>query len=147
MLTTRQRFALHATQASCAGCHQLMDPIGLGFENYDGVGQFRDRRKRSSPSMRRVSRLRTDVDGPFDGVPALLDKPQREPRGSRLRGHPVVPLRLWQDGNRTRTIAAFAACKTSSTRRGQHPRALLALSQTDAFLYRPVVVPPTGAMP
>ena len=37
-LTTRQRFAAHTTQASCAACHKLMDPIGLGFENYDGVG-------------------------------------------------------------------------------------------------------------
>ena len=25
----------------CAGCHQLMDPIGQGFDNYDAIGRFR----------------------------------------------------------------------------------------------------------
>lgn len=25
---------------ACAGCHQLMDPIGAGFANYDAIGQF-----------------------------------------------------------------------------------------------------------
>ncbi len=27
--------------ASCAGCHKLTDPLGLGFEQFDGIGQFR----------------------------------------------------------------------------------------------------------
>jgi hypothetical protein len=28
-------------QGNCAGCHSLMDPIGLGLENYDHRGAFR----------------------------------------------------------------------------------------------------------
>jgi hypothetical protein len=39
--TTRQRFEQHRDDASCAGCHQLLDPIGVGFENYDAIGRFR----------------------------------------------------------------------------------------------------------
>jgi hypothetical protein len=39
--STRQRFAQHTADASCAGCHLLMDPIGLGFENFDALGQWR----------------------------------------------------------------------------------------------------------
>ncbi|HSS38940.1 MAG TPA: DUF1592 domain-containing protein [Polyangia bacterium] len=40
-LTTRDRFLQH-DQNSCTGtCHNAMDPIGYGFENYDGIGQFR----------------------------------------------------------------------------------------------------------
>jgi hypothetical protein len=39
--TTRQRFAQHLADPSCAGCHMLMDPIGLSFENYDGIGTYR----------------------------------------------------------------------------------------------------------
>ncbi len=31
---------VHA-QGGCAGCHALMDPIGLGLENYDHTGAFR----------------------------------------------------------------------------------------------------------
>jgi hypothetical protein len=39
--TTRQRFEQHRADPSCAGCHQLLDPIGVGFEQYDAVGRFR----------------------------------------------------------------------------------------------------------
>jgi hypothetical protein len=38
---TRERFAQHASDPQCAGCHLLMDPIGFGFERYDGLGRFR----------------------------------------------------------------------------------------------------------
>jgi hypothetical protein len=39
--STRQRFAQHEADAACAGCHLLMDPIGLGFENFDPIGAYR----------------------------------------------------------------------------------------------------------
>lgn len=39
--TLRERLAAH-TQGTCAGCHQLMDPIGLVFERYDHTGRLRD---------------------------------------------------------------------------------------------------------
>jgi hypothetical protein len=32
---------LHLADESCASCHILMDPIGLGVEHFDGVGRFR----------------------------------------------------------------------------------------------------------
>lgn len=41
--TTRQRFEQHRANASCAGCHRLLDPIGVGFENYDAIGAYRAR--------------------------------------------------------------------------------------------------------
>jgi len=40
-LTTRQRFVQHDQNACTGGCHSAMDPIGFGYEHYDGVGQFR----------------------------------------------------------------------------------------------------------
>ena len=39
--TARQRLTAHRTDPACSGCHQIMDPVGLGLENLDGVGQFR----------------------------------------------------------------------------------------------------------
>ncbi|MGH1347049.1 MAG: DUF1592 domain-containing protein [Nannocystales bacterium] len=39
--TLRERLEVHMTDASCAGCHVLMDPIGFALESYDGVGAFR----------------------------------------------------------------------------------------------------------
>ncbi len=39
--TLRQRLEEHRAQPACAGCHAMMDPIGLSFENFDGVGEYR----------------------------------------------------------------------------------------------------------
>ena len=41
--TNRERMAAHATQQPCAGCHQLMDPIGFGFEKFDAIGGRREK--------------------------------------------------------------------------------------------------------
>ncbi len=40
-LTTRQRFEAHDQNACTGSCHSAMDPIGFGFEHYDGIGAFR----------------------------------------------------------------------------------------------------------
>lgn len=39
--TARERLTIHNTVPSCAGCHKLMDPIGLGLENFDAIGAYR----------------------------------------------------------------------------------------------------------
>jgi hypothetical protein len=40
-ISTRQRFIDHDQNSCTGGCHNVMDPIGFGFEHYDGIGQFR----------------------------------------------------------------------------------------------------------
>ena len=40
-ITLRQRIGEHSANPACATCHLLMDPIGLGLENFDGIGRFR----------------------------------------------------------------------------------------------------------
>ena len=42
-LTLRQRTELHRTNPTCASCHQVLDPIGFGLENFDAIGRWRDR--------------------------------------------------------------------------------------------------------
>ena len=39
--TTRQHFEAHDTMQPCAGCHTYLDPVGFGFEGYDGIGRRR----------------------------------------------------------------------------------------------------------
>lgn len=39
--TARQRLSMHRKVEPCASCHKLMDPIGLGLENFDAIGAFR----------------------------------------------------------------------------------------------------------
>jgi hypothetical protein len=72
-LTTRQRFDQHASDPSCAGCHQLMDPIGLGFEAYDGLGVWRATENGQAIDARGEV-VGTDVEGPFHGAVELAEK-------------------------------------------------------------------------
>jgi Protein of unknown function (DUF1592)/Protein of unknown function (DUF1588)/Protein of unknown function (DUF1585)/Protein of unknown function (DUF1587)/Protein of unknown function (DUF1595)/Cytochrome C oxidase, cbb3-type, subunit III len=40
-LSVRERLAEHRSNAACAGCHNLMDPLGLSLEKFDAVGRRR----------------------------------------------------------------------------------------------------------
>lgn len=57
--TARERLAMHSTNAACAGCHKITDPIGLALENLDGIGQFRTTENGAV----------IDASGTLDGVP------------------------------------------------------------------------------
>jgi hypothetical protein len=39
--SVRDRMTQHRANQPCKGCHQLMDPIGLALENFDGIGRWR----------------------------------------------------------------------------------------------------------
>jgi len=39
--TLRQRMEQHRADPNCATCHERMDPIGFGMENFDGIGAWR----------------------------------------------------------------------------------------------------------
>lgn len=39
----RQRLEAHTKSSACLGCHQKMDVYGLGMENFDPFGRWRDR--------------------------------------------------------------------------------------------------------
>jgi len=40
--TLREQLAKHREDPGCASCHKVMDPLGLGFENFDAIGRWRD---------------------------------------------------------------------------------------------------------
>ena len=41
-VSLRQELEAHRKNPNCASCHALMDPIGFGLENFDGVGRWRE---------------------------------------------------------------------------------------------------------
>lgn len=57
--TLRERVAEHLDNPSCAGCHRLMDGVGLAFENFDGLGTWRDTDNEAP----------IDASGELDGTP------------------------------------------------------------------------------
>ncbi len=43
--TLRQKIEAHRDNANCAACHARIDPLGLAWDNYDAIGQWRTREK------------------------------------------------------------------------------------------------------
>ena len=39
----RERLEKHVADPVCASCHRRMDPLGLAFEHYDGIGRWREK--------------------------------------------------------------------------------------------------------
>ena len=75
--TARERLKVHNSVASCAGCHKLMDGIGLSLENYDGAGQFRVR----------DAGIEIDAKGELNGV----DYQDTLGFSQALRDDPAIP--------------------------------------------------------
>lgn len=71
--TTREIFSQHSADPSCAGCHALIDPIGFGFENYDGIGRFRttERGKPVDASGKLANTVDPTIEGEFEGAVQL----------------------------------------------------------------------------
>lgn len=72
--TGRDRFSQHSASPACKGCHQLIDPVGFGFENYDAIGKYRiqDNGKPVDASGEMMDTQ--DIDGTFVGAVELAAK-------------------------------------------------------------------------
>jgi hypothetical protein len=75
-ISVRDRMEEHRANPACAGCHKIMDPIGLALENFDGVGQWRtmDSGFKIDASGQLVDGTR--LDGPSSLRKALLNRPE-----------------------------------------------------------------------
>lgn len=93
-VTNRERLAMHTTNASCAGCHKLIDPIGFGFEKFDAVGGRRQKLKvtflpgRKETGAPRSVELDLDPTGQVAGLPKSSFSSPRE-LGRILEASPV----------------------------------------------------------
>ena len=80
--SVRERMEQHRANPACAGCHKIMDPIGLALENFDGVGQWRN-----ADSGLKIDASGQLVDGTRVDGPASLRKALLGPSGSVRRHH------------------------------------------------------------
>jgi hypothetical protein len=67
--TTRERFAQHEANPTCGGCHVLIDPIGLAFENFDAIGAYRTMENGLAiDASGEIIEGPADLAGPFNGA-------------------------------------------------------------------------------
>ncbi len=74
-LSVRERMEVHRANPACSSCHNVIDPIGLAFENFDVTGAWRSR-----DGGNLVDTQAELYDGtPIQGVPALRDAIMQRP--------------------------------------------------------------------
>jgi Protein of unknown function (DUF1592)/Protein of unknown function (DUF1588)/Protein of unknown function (DUF1585)/Protein of unknown function (DUF1587)/Protein of unknown function (DUF1595) len=78
-LTVREMMAVHRHNPTCNGCHGLLDPLGFALENFDAVGQYRERDRFAGAQIDANGELPdgTHLNGPDDLRNALLRKPDQ----------------------------------------------------------------------
>ncbi|HVU49995.1 MAG TPA: DUF1592 domain-containing protein [Polyangia bacterium] len=138
-LSQKQRLEQHRTNASCASCHNLMDPIGVVFEGFDAVGRPRTLDDSGQPVVTASTvGFSQDANGDVSD-PAALG--QLLAKSDEVRGcYATNTFRFFYG----REVEAPDACSMArllvdfkST--GYNLKELLVgLTRTDAFLYREV---------
>jgi hypothetical protein len=78
--TMKEKLMAHRQNTACAGCHAMMDDIGLGLENFDATGRYREQ----------------DVGKPIDANSNLDGKPFAGARelGTLVRSSPSATMCL-----------------------------------------------------
>ena len=133
--TVRERLAMHQSVAACRGCHALMDPIGLAFENFDGVGLWRDT-DNGAPIDSSGEIPITDVAGPFQGA---VEFAQKIAQSADVRSCYADRYLSYAYG---RAISADDDCSRATVAnafeqaQGNVKELMLAVVQSDGFLLR-----------
>ena len=143
--TARERLSAHSTNATCAGCHKLTDPVGLGLERFDGIGEFRTT-ENGAP---------IDITGDLDGAPYNDVKEL----GMVMRNNPATPACI------VNRIASYALGRSFSMDEAQYfrylekvfaesnynlPKLLKTIAMSDAFFKvseTPIRVSASGQVP
>lgn len=132
-LSLREKLASHKRNATCAGCHNRIDPLGFPLEKFDAVGRVRDKYPDGKPvDDTSVAADQTAIDG-IDGLLAYLKKQDRQVMKNLSRklvgyalGRTVIaadtPLvdrmtQLGSEASFTQLIAEIAASKQFLNRR------------------------------
>jgi hypothetical protein len=142
--TARERFTLHSSNTVCAACHKTIDPIGLPFENYDAVGLYRTSERWTDPMTNMTYNTPIDASGSVPNVP-----------GTATNAVELVQLLAtstdvencfashWMRFAYGRSLQSADACNQQSVQTAFQgagynvKQLLLALTQSDGFLYRP----------
>jgi hypothetical protein len=135
--TTRERYEQHRNDPACSGCHNLMDPIGFGLENFDGTGRWRT--TENGLDIDASGELTgTDVDGPFIGAKELADRLATSKAVSDCVSTQWFRWAYGRTENPDIDACNIDDLQTRFDDADHDMRELLvALTQTDAFMFRP----------
>ena len=137
--TARERVTAHRTDPTCAGCHKLIDPMGLAMENFDSSGSYR---KIENGAV-------IDSSGELDGIKfndaAGLGKAMHDhPATSACLVNRLYSFALGRAPTKGENDFVKYLEKSFAANAYRYPDLLRTIATSDAF-YR-VTAPQTGAL-
>jgi hypothetical protein len=136
--SARDRAAAHRADPRCAACHQLFDPIGFAFENFDAIGHWRTS-DAAGPIDAKIELTDTrTLDGPVAGP---LDLAQKLAGADEVRdcvARQWMRFALGREDRPDDAPSLNAAMKALKDGGGKIPDLLLAVARSDAFRYQRV---------
>jgi hypothetical protein len=126
------------TNPTCAPCHQMMDPIGFGFDGFDGVGRSRDVDDDGEPVSTEgeiIAGADTEVSGGFDGVRGLAEQLSASEQVQRCYAT------QWYRYATRRAVGEHDACSAERVTQqfaetGDIRELIVAVVMSDGFRYR-----------
>lgn len=141
-LTQRERLELHRAEPTCNACHAQLDPLGVAFEAFDAVGRARTVDETGAAvETESVITGTADADGPVSGATELAAKLAQSDEVRACYTKQSFRFFFGRD------VAEADACSEAQLLKAFRDsdynlrELLVALTKTDAFLYRPVINP------
>jgi hypothetical protein len=139
-VSTREMFTMHSTVEPCKSCHTLMDPIGFGFENYDGIGRWRTT-DQGQPVDASGALTGTDIDGTFNGAVDLAHKLSQSAEVRDCVATEWFRYAMGRGESADDTCALASLKQSFSASQSDIRQLLVAVTQTVTFRYRNEVTP------
>jgi hypothetical protein len=150
--TTRDTFEAHSSNSQCSGCHQFMDPIGLGFGHFDASGQYQATDANGQPDpgsmLPAIDATGTvnpfftgDLSVSFDGAPDLAQKLATSDRVQECFALQEMRYGLSRVESVNDACSAQQIYQSFSTSGFNLQALLVAVVRSDAFRYRTIVTP------
>jgi hypothetical protein len=138
----RERLEIHRSNPSCAGCHKLIDPIGLGLENFDATGRWRDQE-----DGREILAQGSLVDGKTFTGPTELIKilSDRTPDVAKNFTQRLLTYALGRGLQRADRCDVDKILAHAQQNRYTIKSLILEIVQSDSFLQRSLDLPQTQA--
>lgn len=137
--TTRERWIQATKGKDCEGCHRTLNPAGFAFENFDPTGRWREKDK-NLPVDASVDLPGTDISGMYAGpaglVNALVESEQAAQCAVQLWAQYSYGHEMHANTGGADECSMQSAYNTFIGKNKSVKELLIALTQTDAFLYR-----------
>jgi hypothetical protein len=136
-ISQKDRLAAHRTQTLCASCHDKMDPLGLVFEKFDAIGRTRTVDEYGNPidTSGEITFTR-ESDGPVADATELAAALAKSPEVRECFA--TQTFRFFYGRAESKADACSLAQLSTAFEKSNYSivELLVALTQTDAFLYR-----------